>query len=170
MLSKSSDPTKESTHLKKIFIEASPSFAGLSGNPESVIFSSFPMDPIYKVPSISMISMFIEENECFWPDHVNVSAFFELLHVNSPFKSGSHCEAKSSLLQERIQHLAPNNSICVSSLQDLSFGSNEKPFNLAEELAKEKNYLNVSTGPMPLKLSKFDHVPFNSASSINASD
>lgn len=170
MLSKSSDPTKESTHLKKIFIETCPSFAGLSGNPETLKFSSFNLDPIYKVPSISQVCMFIEENECFWPDHVNVSAFFELLHANSPFKAGSHCEAKSGILQEKIQHLAPNNSVCVSSLQDLSFGSIEKPFNLAEELAKEKNYLNVSTGPMPQKHSRFDQVPFNSASSINASD
>ena len=170
MLSKSSDPTKESTHLKKIFIEPSPSFSGLPGIAESLKFSSFPLDPIYKVPSISHISMFVEENECFWPDHVNISAFFELLHVNSPFKSGSHCEAKSSLLQEKIQHLAPNNSIRGSSLLDISFGSNEKPFNLAEEMAKEKNYLNVSTGPMPQKHSRFDQVPFNSVSSINASD
>ena len=170
MLSKSSDPTKESTHLKKIFIEPGPGFAGLSGNPESLKFFSFALDPVYRVPSISQICLFVEENECFWPDHVNVSAFFELLHVNSPFKSGSLCEAKSGILQGKILQLAPNNSVYVSSLQDLSFDSNEKPFNLAEELAKEKNYLNVSTGPMPLKHSKFDQVPFNSASSINASD
>jgi alpha-tubulin suppressor-like RCC1 family protein len=174
MLSKSSDPTKESTQLKKIFIEPSESYSGLSGNPESLKFSLFPKDNIFKLPSVcSPFHLFIEENECFWPDHVNVAGFYELLHVNSPFKAGSHCEAKSSVFCEKLQHLAPNNSVCLSSLEDLSFGSIEKPFNLAEELAKEKLFLNVSTGqgPSHSKPGKFhESIQFNSVSSINASE
>lgn len=179
MFSKSSDPTKESTQLKKVYIEAQENFEGHYKSIKSSKFNEFILDPVYKIPTVSnnFFNVFIEETECLWPEQVKISSFFEFLHENSPFKFGSHCEAKSSSLHEKAQHLAPNNSICLSSLEDLSFDSIEKPFNLAEELEREKNnYLNISTGQAQTKKHKPrgiylapDTNYFNSVSSINGS-
>ena len=180
MFSKSSDPTKESTQLKKVRLEVWEHFEGLFPSTKSSKFSEFNLDPIYKVPTVSnnFFNVFIDETECLWPDQLKVSSFFDVLHVNSPFKAGAHCEAKSSLLYEKGQHMAPNNSVCLSSLENLSFGSIEKPFNLAEELEREKNnYLNLSTGQgQSSRKHKFGGIYlaaeanyFNSVSSINGS-
>ncbi|OMJ91855.1 hypothetical protein SteCoe_5531 [Stentor coeruleus] len=116
-LSKKTVPTKESTEISRLLLEVSSEYTGLSCAPKNSPYFNFYIDPLYKFPSLLNFPLpnLLSDSECFLPDTVKVSAFYESLEANSPFKKGSQVDVKDSLLQGET-HCVPQNSANTSSL------------------------------------------------------
>ncbi|OMJ90715.1 hypothetical protein SteCoe_6891 [Stentor coeruleus] len=114
--SKKSDPTKESTETNRIYLEDNPEYSGLSINFKNSRFQDFYIDPLYKFPSLLNFPLppILVDCDCFQPDSVKISDFFESLKAKSPFKKGSQVDLKDSFLQ--AEGHVPQNSINTSSL------------------------------------------------------
>lgn len=117
LFSKKTVPTKESTETSRILLEDSAVYTGLSCAPKNSRYSNFYIDPLYKFPSLLNFPLptLLSDSECFLPDTVKVSVFYESLHANSPFKKGSQVDVKDSLLHGEA-HCVPQNSANTSSL------------------------------------------------------
>lgn len=150
--SSSARPEPKKVLSKGYKIEENPEYKGLTCNLRVSRFEYFNCDPIYKfpVPSNSATSNIIESENCFIPQNVNTSDFYSGLHEKSPFKRGDVHNINISTL-DSFEKEAPNNSINLfsprSPINLNSFNSGltpSTPFNLAEEMEKNRMSLNSS--------------------------
>ena len=189
------NPIYDSISTKKILLQQNDDYNGLPVSFKSSRFLSLSIDPFYKFPIFSNRSSpyYLLESQCFFPDQVKASKFYEYLHCNSPFQQGKDRNLKDSKLLEKNNGKVPNNSLYSNSFDSISFATNDKPFNLAEAFGNDHVSINTSNISSALSLSlspdkienclfqkdsqknksnlspRYENIRFTSVSSINLS-
>lgn len=132
-----------------LLIQKSTNYTGLPtvhGRPSK--FQSFSSDPLYKFPVLSAskdeTSVLLDRHEFISSDLVNLRATLKYLHDKSPFRRGNVQDVVNPIETEQSSiRGVPKNSINLGStysqalLSRASFQSENEPFNLAEEMAKD---------------------------------